>query len=511
MKQGALRFVNTNIIGHPDSNFLLGGLLFVMAVLAGLLAVTGSVLFIAIVPALLLTGILLSRPWAMAWITLIACLVVMGIVRLYAPEYQTIRWSIPLLSALLPITIFLFQSFNPAENQPTRLPSLFWWLLMFAGVAITTTIINWHGAIEAFLGIKTYFQVWGLIAVFVLIRYHGTFTRQLILLLIWIALIQLPFVLHQFFFLVPARMGAGISSAEDVISGTFGAELYGGGNNSLLAVFQFITIGLVLSMWRQKILSPWLAFPGMLLLGFPVFLNEAKIAIIYALSMFLVVYWDDVYRRPLRFIMASIFLFLFIFLFIYFYAQIAVTMGKAHTFEQYLDHLVEQNLYRGYGPYVLNRLTALTFWFKEHFTQDIWHAVVGHGLGQTQEGAVLFDISNTLGAHRYLGMGIGLTSLSALLWEVGLLGVAIITLVFISAFRLANKLALNADNSHAIALFNSLRASVAIMAISIAHNSFFVFEMTFQSLFVLIFGYLIYSARFASSHFNNQFLAQHHD
>ena len=472
-----------------------------LASVAGLLAVTGSVFLVLIPFVLMLAAVLVFHPWLFTWFVLFSGLVIMGVVRLYAPQLQIIRWFIPLLTVSVPIAVLLLQAFQAGPAERARLPALFWWLVAFVSAALVTTLLNWNGVMTAISGAKGYFQVWGLIAVFALIYYRGDFTRGLTLFLLGLGLLQIPFVLHQNFFLVPIRMGtAGVLAPDDVIAGTFGAELYGGGNNALLAAYQFIAIGLVLSLWRQKIAPAWLVFPTVLLLGFPVFLNEAKIAFFYAWVMFIVLYWEDIARRPLRFIVGNIFLLLFLVTFVLFYAQIAVETGKAHTVGQYLDFLKETNLYRGYATYELNRWTALTYWYQVHLPHDLWHALIGHGLGETQEGALLLDVGNTLAASHYSGMGIGLTSLTALLWEVGLIGLTLVALLFISAFRLAGRLAqVSSERPLAIALFRSLQAGVAILALSIVHKNSFVSEMTFQTLFVLIVGYLIYSARFVAS------------
>lgn len=464
---------------------------------AGLLAVTGSIFLVALPAVLLLAAVLAFYPWVFTWLILFGGLVVMGVVRLYAPQFQVIRWLIPLLTVALPIAVLLLQAFKSGSAEHDRLPTLFWWVVAFIFGALVTTLINWNGLVEAISGAKGYFQVWGLIAVFALIRHRGDFSRGLTFFLMGLALLQVPFVLHQYFYLVPMRMSFSSElSPDDVVAGTFGAELYGGGNNALLAAYLFIAIGLLLSLWRQKIVAGWLAFPAVLLFVFPVFLNEAKITFFYAWLMFVVLYWEDIRRRPLRFIAGNTVLFLFLVMFVLFYAQIAAETGKAHTVGQYLDFLKEQNLERGYGAYVLNRWTALTFWFSEHFPGDMWHAMIGHGLGETQEGALLLDVSNTVAARRYPGMGIGLTGLSALLWEVGLLGVTLVAVLFFSAYRLAGRLAeASRGRPQAIALFRGLQAGVAILALSVAHKNLFVFDMAFQSLFVLIVGYLIYSAR----------------
>jgi len=108
----------------------------------------------------------------------------------------------------------------------------------------------------------------------------------------------------------------------------------------------------------------------------------------------------------------------------------------------------------------------------------------------------LLDVSNTVAARRYHGMGIGVTGLSALLWDVGLIGVALVSMLFISAYRLAGRLIrASSERPQAVALFKGLQVGVAILVLSIAHKSHFVFDLAFQSLVVLIVGYLIYSAR----------------
>lgn len=477
--------------------WLLAAILMLLVPVAGLLAVTGSV-FLVTVPVLLLASVVLAfHPWLFTWIIIFSGLAVMGTLKLYVPQFQIIRWIIPLMAVAALLSVLLLQTFQRESRKTASLPALFWWVGAFVLAGVVSTLANWSGMSAALVGAKNYFQVWALIVVFAAIYYRGDFTRGMTIFLVALGLLQLPFVVHQYFFVVPERMRfAGLLVAEDAISGTFGAELYGGGNNALLAAYLFIVIGLLLSLWRQKVISASLVFPAVLMLAVPVFLNEAKVAFFYAWVMFVVLYWADIVRHPLRFIVANIFLFLFLVVFVVFYAHLAVVAGKAHTVGHYLDVVLEQNLYKGYGTYELNRWTALVFWYEEHFPYDLWHALIGHGLGETQEGALLLDVSNTLGSRRYQGMGIGLTGLSALLWDVGLVGTTLAALMFFSAYRLAGRLAQTTGGTPlAAGLFGGLQVGVAILALSVVHKNLIVFSIIFQTLFVLIVGYLIYSAR----------------
>lgn len=498
MKEAALPSMHAYQAAPRWGTWVLFALLVVLVPIAGLLAVTGSIFLVAIPAVLLFAAVLLFHPWLFTWLIIVSGLVVMGVIRLYAPQFQIIRWIVPLVALAVPIAIALMQAFKSRPAEPARQPALLWWGVAFVGVALISTLVNWSRFSTAILGAKDYFQVWGLLLAFALIRFQGDFTRGLRMLFLAIAFVQLPFVLQQWFVLIPQRSGYGFLSADDVVAGTFGADLLGGGNNTILSAYLIMAIGMLISLWKEHVIRVWWMMPGVLLLVAPVFLNETKIAFFYFWLMFLVLYRSEISRRPVQFFLGNLVLFAFLFVFVFVYAYLAEGEGhRIHGVLDYLSFVKQQNLELGYGSYTLNRWTALTFWFSEHIPHDMLHAVIGHGLGQSQEGGVLLSGSHTLASRRYHGMGIGQTALTALLWDVGLVGLAVVGMLFVSAFKLAGRLARDYQaQPHAAALFKGLQIAVAILFLSLTHKSFFVFEPTFQLLFVLIIGYLIYSARF---------------
>jgi hypothetical protein len=471
----------------------------ILALLLGFLTGIGNVVVAAVPFVIASLIVLVFFPWLFIWILLVSALTILGIIRLYAPEYQIVRWIYPPIALGLPLAIIILQPPGLRVQSKEELPALYWWILAFLVVTFLFSLVNWHGVPDLMLGLKVYFQVWGFLFAFALIRYHGDFARGMRILLLAIAFLQVPFVIQQWFVVMPQRVAYGLLSADDVIAGTFGADLYGGGNNALLSAYLIMAIGLLISMWRERIIRVWWLIASVLFLVFPVFLNETKIAFFYFWLMFLVLYWREVTKRPVHFLFGNILLAIFLFFFVFIYAHFAA--GAGHHIQgmaDYLGFVKQQNLELGYGLYTLNRWTALTFWFSQHFPHDILHSMIGHGLGESQEGGAILTAANNLASRRYHGMGIGVTAISALLWDVGIIGLAMVCLVFVSAFRLAGRLARdNKGNANAVALFNGMQVSIAILFLSLAHKSFFVFELTFQSLFVLIIGFLIYSARFS--------------
>ena len=117
--------------------------------------------------------------------------------------------------------------------------------------------------------------------------------------LLLIALLQLPFAAHQYLCLVPKRIGLGEGIVPaDVVAGTFGATLLGGGANAVLAAFLVIVVGLLLALWKNGVLSAADGQLLSLLLLTPLLVNQAKVAVLYLPLMFVVIFYRDIVRRP---------------------------------------------------------------------------------------------------------------------------------------------------------------------------------------------------------------------
>lgn len=346
------------------------------------------------------------------------------------------------------------------------------------------------------LGFKDYFQAWGLLAAFLLMPIRPTFRKALLTFSIALGMIQVPLALHQYFFLVPLRIGVLGVMPADIVAGTFGGDMNGGGNNAAMAAYQFFCISIVLCLWKYGQLGVGRMLTLVGFLAVPVLLNETKVSFIFAMLVFCVIFWEEIKKNPLRFAQASIFLAVILSGFVMSYVLMAEKADRINGLAQYLDLLVEHNLYRGYGTYQLNRFTALSFWFTEHVPRDLLHALVGHGLAQTREASAFVDIGTTLAAKRYAGMGIGVTALSGLLWEVGLIGVGLVIAMFVSAFRLAGRLSRSCrEEPVRQAFLKGAQAGIAVAMLSLAHKSLFMFELTYQIFVVLLLGYLAYEYR----------------
>lgn len=482
---------------HPDYKPLLFAFFAVAGgVLLGMIAAIGNPILLIGIVALFAMAILAFAPRLLFWAVLAGGLVVAGLIRLYLPQLQAFRWLVAAGAIALPFMLAFHAMFSRRQGMTAGFPSFLIWAAAFAAYSALSAFILSHGWASAILGLKDYFQVWGLLPAFLLLPARPDFRKALLTLILAIGVIQVPFALHQYFFLAPLRAGIPSVMPADIVAGTFGGDMNGGGNNAAMAAYQFFCIAIVLGLSKNGLLGVGRMLALTACLAVPVFLNETKVSFVFAVLVFGVVYWNEIRQNPLRFIRAGVFFVAILAAFVMFYVFVAENTDRIHGLDQYLDLLVEHNLFRGYGTYQLNRATALTFWFSEHVPRDLFHALVGHGLTQTREASAFVDIGTTLAARRYAGMGIGVTALSGLLWEVGLIGAGLVVALFVSAFRLAGKLARECrDEPIRQAFIKGTQAGIAVTAFSLAHKSLFMFEVTYQVFVILLLGYLAYEFR----------------
>jgi len=469
----------------------------VLALLLVLAISSGEFLLLGFVLVIPMTVMLAIFPKALLWITIIGGLVIGGVLELYLPQLQYLRWAFAGAAILFPVSVLIRNFMSTARRL--QMPALCYWALAFLILGVFTTILNWKDIGLIVFGWKGYFQVWGLLPGLAFLSFSPELLRSLTKAFLYIGFIQLPFALHQFLFLVPLRRGMGHNIVPvDVVAGTFGASITGGGANSLLAVFLiFVAAGLV-AMWQSGELCGKWVLPIMPLLLGPIFLNESKMSVIYLVAVFFVLFRREIVTKPIRFITMSVAVVALIWGLIFSYAVVIEDSRVKTTSEVILEAYISNTAEgKTWGKYQLNRITALHFWEKERRKNDFLRVLFGHGLGEARdssEGAL--KMVHTLAGTSYVGMGIGITSITSLLWETGVIGLMIILGMFVSAIRLAGRLAKLFRNSPFYAgLFNGIQVGVVLLALSLAHNNMFVFQFQYQVLVMLLLGCLVYAAR----------------
>lgn len=466
------------------------------ALIAGAISASGNLILVVIFLGLIVGALTAPSKTALFWFVVLGGLIVVGVAQLYLPGSKHLRYLVPLATFVLLAHGVMERLGRPEDEKKTPVPPVLWWGAAFILVAFASTAANWPGVGVVVIGAKGYFQMWTLLFALVIVRWSPRLLESLPRAVLFVAFVQIPFVLHQYLVLVPRRtgLGGGIVPA-DVIAGTFGATETGGGANAVLAAFLFVVVGCLLGLWKRGVLSTFkLAVMGPVLLS-PLFVNQTKISALYLPLVFFVVFYDDIVRRPARFLalgaVAGGALVAMV-------AAIVVLQPSkdVSTWQDLIAWVIERQTAdieerSGVGSSELSRLTAITFWAEEHANANPGHILIGHGIGASRARGAGLDLGDTLADKKYGGMEIGYTAVSALLWDTGVLGLLVVLGMFYSAFRMCGTLTARfSDRPDLVGIFEGLRGGIAVLVLSLAHRDFFAFHLPYQTLVLMLFGYV---------------------
>jgi hypothetical protein len=471
----------------------------VLGLIGGALSASGKPQLIAVFFGLVIVALILASRVALFWFVMICGLVVTGLCQLYVPQLKYVRYVVPLASAplLLHGIMDYFTSWTRTQSEP--MPAIMKWALAFALACLVSMLLSLGDPAVALVGMKGYFQMWGLFLSVVYLRWPENFTRRLAWGLLLVALLQLPFVAHEYLVLVPKRVGLGGGIVPvDIVAGTFGAILEAGGANAVLAAYQMIVVACLLALWKNGALSGFKAAVISLALMSPMVINQAKITALYVPLVFIIVFHRDIAAKPLKFIVAGASMVGLLGI-----LMTALVLGsnsaKIKNSSDLINFVIAQQTATAdqrEGQYSeLSRWTALTFWAKEHVRANPINTLFGHGVGASRENAGGLDITDTLAEKRYAGLRIGYTALSALLWDTGIVGLVTVLGMFAAAFFTAGGLARHyrGRDNFQTGLFEGLQAGIAVLTLSLAHKDFFINHLPYQAFTYLILGFIAYS------------------
>jgi hypothetical protein len=487
---------------RPDAmgQLLVVGAVGMFGLLGGALSAVGRLDLMAIFVGVVAAATIAASRNAVFWFVVVGALVVTGLAQLYLPETRYIRYVVPLASLALVLHWLsdYFANRDQVLEEPIPAPVL--WAFAFAIAGVVSVIVNLSDLNVALMGTKNYFQMFPFFLGLAFLRWDPRLDRWLFIGLLLIALLQLPFAAHEYLFLVPKRVGLGEGIVPvDIIAGTFGGLLLGGGANAVLAAFQVIVVGILLAMWKNGALSLFKVAVLVPVLLSPLLLNEAKISVLYLPLMFVVIFRRDIAVHPGKFLVASagmaVLVATLMTALVLFYPSTS-GHGRVSSWSDLVRDVIAkqtEGTEQQSGSVELSRWTALTFWASQHVKANVANTMLGHGMGCSREPDGVIQIPATLAQKKYPGMGIGHTAISALLWETGLVGTALIVGMFASAFFMAGRLAAvyqaRMDGFRA-GLFEGLQAAMAVLTLSLAHKDFFVGHIPFQGLTFLLIGFI---------------------
>lgn len=469
---------------NPMALLAKAGLLLTIAVFAmifGLVATTANPMIVVLTLGLV-GGIFLVLLPKMTITLLFSVGLVSGVlVSLVGPLSGKLPWAMAMLgmSLLLPVALKM------ASKQDRQVPGFIWLAIIFMIYAIVSSLLSWSGFGEFIAGFKRYFQVFGLLLALAFIPLNKKDIIRWQYLLLGVAVLQLPFALYEFLILVPQRGGMELNSyTTDVVAGTFGANMEGGSPNVVMVVMLLIMFSFIFSRWRSGLLQTKWLFVFSVLLLMPLGLGETKIAVVMLPLAWMVLIRHDVVKSPIKYLPVMLAGVLVTFVLLYIYVEFIMQS----TIPEVVESTIGYNFSDGkYGESFLNRTTVLSFWFNQQSLSDPLAMFFGNGIGSS----FLGQISGHIGLM-YPGYGINLTTLSTLLWDLGIVGTLLFLAIFVCAWISANRLYRATDNPQVKADLLAIQVAIALFLVLMDYSQDMVNLIGLEIIYSAMLGYLAY-------------------
>ena len=259
-----------------------------------------------------------------------------------------------------------------------------------------------------------------------------------------------------------------------MVAGTMGANLQGGSPNAIMVTFVLLAFAFVFSRWKEKLVDTntmvWLS----IILLLPLVLGETKVVIVMFPLLGLVLLRKDIYQEPAKYLPIFAGLLMLTFALAYLYIYYMLDSDFVEAFEGMISYNIGDV---GYGLLLLNRTTAMTFWWGLHGWHEPLTFLFGHGLGSS------YGAGHDAGhmAQLYPKHGINLTTVSSLLWDLGLVGLLLYVSVLVTAWvqigKLWNKTQLAMVKADCVAIQAGLALTFFFMLYSDSQVNLFVHEI----------------------------------
>lgn len=444
--------------------------------------------------AIILVGALMYHPKLSLWTVIILALVAVGLIELFIPQLRHISWAVALLSFGLAIVATTKRIMSSDSTRFAGSGSL---IIVSYGIFVLTIFAsaiprgNIDGALASSL--KGYLQAAGVLLAVYWIGLKAADLGRLMKFIALLTIVQLPLVIYQVAVLAPQRTAIEYAYrnivAVDIVAGTFGGFMHGGGRGLNLAILCLVGGTYILTCWKLGLITTRKMLLGGALCLLPIMLSEVKIVIILIPVALLMIFGETLKKSLAKSISAVGVTSLLLAIILATYTLLpSAESQKSDSLGSLIEETISYNFgARGYGSAELNRTTVYTFWIKENILGgSLADALIGHGPGSTHSGSAVAETSHL--TAKYHKVGIGLTGLSVLLWELGIIGAASAISVFIIALRVANKLTKNPELRNYMPAIVAAKVGIVACGISLLHSGYFIFDLPHQVMLMLFLG-----------------------
>lgn len=401
------------------------------------------------------------------------------------------QW-IPYLLCLIAIfkINFPISKTSNAEKQPrtplSNLPIIF--LALYFICMIFSISMNLSRMEQVIVGLKNAIPIW--MVAFLIIQ-----TNQIdkISPLVWriiygIFYLQVPLVLYQHFVIVPSRPDR--TTAMDAVVGTFGGLIEGGGASSTLVAFAIFVLIFESAKFTRGLSSRWhfglvASTAAVIILS-----GEVKAAFIWLPMCVFYVLRKRIFKNPFVFLtsVSATLIFLFGLFAAYdaMYWQQRDQKSAGDRIERMQYFFDTKNI--DYRTGEVSRGASFALWFNDSNT-GLAHRLFGYGAGASRISATggLGDV-----AKRFAPLSVAATTVAALLWDAGVVGLfcfaSVVLTSLIYAMRLSNEKRLSELDRAQMEAWGAL---LLIMCTVLIYNRTLIDEPSTQMLLALAVGFVV--------------------
>lgn len=371
-----------------------------------------------------------------ALITIVIC----GTVQ-YFTGVVAVLWLPFLMVLLMVMMLIMLRQPQPLALTPQE-KGILTLYLTFIFLSLSATFLQ-GGAVVTIVGFKNELALSLILLCMLLGMFRESQIYRLTRLFNWLFYVQFPVAIFQVLVMVPRRVAIrGEFEKWDSVVGTFGGDPLGGGNTAAMGMFCLLIMLMKVSEFKHGICS----FKSMvihLVLAFTMcIIGEVKFVILLspfllALLWMMPCYVSGVSKVSLRslLIIAGGMVVLIFGAITILAANYSSAFGGDPTksafsvFVDSLGYIFDTNYIMENGE--LGRFTTIFFWLKHNDLFGIGSILFGYGLNATNSGSTVSPGYISAWFHLILDS----TSLSMLLWEVGIIGVLLLAGIFIAILK----------------------------------------------------------------------------
>lgn len=366
-------------------------------------------------------------------------------------------------------------------------------LMVYLACFATSFLINRSPISQLIAALKAMMPMFGVLVALFWFHWGTQSMTKLWRLMMWITVLQFPVVAYQHF-VIAARRAQGFDS----VVGTFGGTQNAGGLSAIMVVFVITTLGYCLACWNRGLLSKKITASFITVFVLIILMGEVKASFVWIPLITFIVLRKRVLKNIFTLVTygtvtTCLLLLIYVVYNALYWSNLKGNEGTAaEKFDRTGGYFFDTSNV-DYKTGEVSRGASLGLWANDR-NSSLPKRLIGYGPGASKTGGAL---GKGEVARRFEPLSIDSTTMSTMLWDVGILGVMAYTSLMITGIWTAIRFLWSGRGSeHQKAMMEACVASMLIMVSLLIYNRALTDEPTLQLLFLFMLGTIVQIDRY---------------